>query len=316
MKFQVVKVIFILLICTQYTKQGWISDKIGGFFGNIVDKSMSKVIDRAKEAFRESCDYLFDQKIKPMIDQIEAAAERTMDHVKEDIDEMVDHVTNKIEEVIDIAAKTATEFVDHTIEEIKDKVIDNTFDHLKELENNIFEDITRVLNKVDEMLRDLSCYAQSVISRIENDIKRVLPSLVNPFEYCRKKLNEDYPGIRWKFTSSLTHEELYMYRKCLLIKNLTPESKTTTIAAAYREIELLAGDMRCLSVALSSISNEKFYIREMGLTYEILHALEGSYLSSSSHLISTIELGIINNELLGLEEKEEENKSEVLKFLN
>ena len=49
------------------SNQGWISDKIGGFFGGIVNKATDKLIEHAKQAFKESMDYLFDQKLKPLI---------------------------------------------------------------------------------------------------------------------------------------------------------------------------------------------------------------------------------------------------------
>ena len=39
---------------------------------------------------------------------------------------------------------------------------------------------------------------------------------------------------------------------------------------AYRDLELLAGDMRCLSVSLGAVNNEKFYITEMGYADFIL----------------------------------------------
>lgn len=261
------------------SNQGWISDKIGGFFGGIVNKATDKLIEHAKQAFKESMDYLFDQKLKPLINQIEAAAERAMDHAVEDINKVVDNFEQKMVEMVEKAAKIAEDFVDHTVEEIKTKIIDNTFDKLNELEEKIFTDITTILNKVDEILQSISCYAHSVIDRIEEDIKKVLPSFYNPFEYCRKSLNEIFPGIRWKLVNNMTHEELYEYRKCLLTKDLNEKSLVRTIQAAYREIELLAGNMRCLSVALGSIQNEKFYIKEMGDVYFIL-SIYNTYTSS------------------------------------
>ena len=252
------------------SKQGWISDKIGNFFGGIVNKSTEGLIEHAKQAFKESMDYLFDQKLKPLINQIEATAERAMDHAVEDINKVVDNFEQKMVEMVEKAAKIAKDFVDHTVDEIKTRIIDNIFDKLNELEEKIFSDITTILNKVDEILQSISCYAHSVIDRIEEDIKKVLPSFYNPFEYCRVKLNIIFPGIRWKLINSMTHEELYEYRKCLLTKDLNEKSLIRTIQAAYREIELLAGNMRCLSVALGSIQNEKFYIQEMGEVYYIL----------------------------------------------
>jgi len=42
---------------------------------------------------------------------------------------------------------------------------------------------------------------------------------------------------------------------------------------AYRDLELLAGDMRCLSVSLQAVENEKYYIKEMGNADFVLNTL-------------------------------------------
>lgn len=271
-------IIFILaLTANQPAKCGWLGKIIGGFFGDVVDKATSGMIDHAKAAFRESMDYLFDKKILPLINQLEATADRVMDHAKDDINLVIDHFKTQIEELVSFAAKTAKEFVDHTIDEIKQKIIDNTFDRLNQFEEKLFQDMTTILNKIDSILKEVSCYAQAIVYRVTEEIKKTLPSIPNPWEACRIQLDKLFPGqsMCWKMVSSFTPSQLYQYRKCRLVNYLKEDSPIEAVKMAYRDLELLAGDMRCLSVSLGAIANEKYYIREMGDADYILGTLGG-----------------------------------------
>ena len=71
--------------------------------------------------------------------------------------------------------------------------------------------------------------------------------------------------MRIKQVGSFTPNQLYEFRKCRLIHYLKEDSPIQAVQMAYRDLELLAGDMRCLSVSVGAINNEKYYIKEMGL---------------------------------------------------
>lgn len=258
------------------TQSSWISNIIFGNIEKKINDMASKLIGEAKQAFRESCDYLFDNKIIPLINQLEATADRVMDHAKDDINAIVDNFTKQIEDIITKAFEKAQEFMDKTLEEIKQKIIDATFDRLNEFENNLFTDITKILNRVDELIKEVSCFAQSVVSRITDEIKKALPTWVNPFEKCRVDLDKLFPGqnMRIKFLSGFTPNQLYEYRKCRLISFIKEDTPIQAVKMAFRDLELLAGDMRCLSVSLGAIQNEKYYVREMGYADHVLETFE------------------------------------------
>jgi len=180
--------LLVLLFTAVPTKCGVISDLLGGFWGDIIDKATEGMIDNVKQAFRESMDYLFDEKILPLINQLEASADRVMDHAKDDINAIVDNFKNDLNDIVNNAVKKGEEFVDHTIEEIKTAIIDDAFDRLNSLEDKLFQDLTNVLNQIDTILKEVSCYAQAIVERITEEIKKALPSFVNPFETCRYNL--------------------------------------------------------------------------------------------------------------------------------
>ena len=275
MKIKYFIILLLVLTFTPRTKCGFLSDMLGGFFGNIVDGATKGMIDRAKQAFRESMDYLFDNKLQPMIHQLEATADRVLDRARDDINAVIDNFKKQMEDLVEKAAQTAKDFVDHTVDEIKNKIIDNTFDKLNKFEDKLFQDMTVVLNKIDEMLKEVSCFAQAIVYRVTDEIKKALPSIPNPWEDCRIILDDLFKGenMRWKLVSSFTPSQLYAYRKCRLVHYLKEDSPIEAVKMAYRDLELLAGDMRCLSVSLGAIQNEKYYIKEMGEADYILDTL-------------------------------------------
>jgi hypothetical protein len=275
MNFKILCILALLFVVTPGTNCGWLSNLVGNFFGGVVDKATDGMIEHAKQAFRESMDYVFDNKINPLINQLEATADRVMDRAKEDINAVIDNFKNQILELVEKAANVAKDLVDHTVDEIKTKIIDNTFDQLNRFEDKLFQDMTSILNKIDAILKEVSCYAQAIVYRVTDDIKKVLPSWVDPFESCRVELDKLFPGewMRLKLVSMFTPSQLYEYRKCRLISNLKADSPIEAVKMAYRDLELLSGDMRCLSVSLGAIANEKYYIREMGNADYILSTL-------------------------------------------
>jgi hypothetical protein len=136
--------------------------------------------------------------------------------------------------------------------------------------------MTEILNKIDAMLKEVSCFAQAIISRITDAIIKALPWIPDPWEECRQDLDKLFPSdwMLYKFVSQFTPSQLYEYRKCRLVKYLKEDTPIKAVKMAYRDWELLSGDMRCLSVSLGAIQNEKYYIREMGEAAFLLSTLD------------------------------------------
>ncbi len=88
------------------------------------------------------------------------------------------------------------------------------------------------------------------MDKVVSEIKISLPSIPNPFESCRNELAKVYGGsLRFKFVSSFTDSQLYDYKKCQLIGDLTETTPIHAVKAAYRDLEQYAAKMRCASVA-------------------------------------------------------------------
>jgi len=286
--------VFFQLLClfiavSHHNVQCGFLSMIGGWFGDIVDGATSgmfdragELIDQAKRAFQESMDKLFDQKLTPMINQIDAMIHRNLGQVDEIIQKSIDNFKNSTLEIINTAAKQAKELVGQTIEDIKTKIIDNAFQRAADLEGKVMNDIISILNRLDETIYKLSCSAQSIEIRIRDDLMKTLSFIPNPFDSCRIAVDELFPGhnLRWKLLSWYQPNELYELRKCYTLTALTELTPVKSILMAYRDMEFLAAEMRCLSIAFAATMNLRYYIKEMG---EIAHIID-IYESSSSSL--------------------------------
>lgn len=277
-------IIALLLVAVpRPTQAGWISNMIGGFFGDIVGKASENIfkqggelIEKAKKAFLESMDVLFDEKIKPMIYQIQSMVDRALGQMDELIQKTIESTKNAINNMIDNAAKRAIEFMDFTIEQIKTKIIDNAFEKAKELESKIMGDIMIILNKVDELILKISCSLQAVEIRVREFLYKNLPSIPNPWDPCRIAIDEQFPGhnIRWKLLSSFESNELYQLKKCYILNPLTETTPVQSILMAYRDVEFLAAGMRCYAVSVGSLENQKYYIREMAKCSQVIDTFD------------------------------------------
>jgi vacuolar-type H+-ATPase subunit H len=255
--------------------------------GDIDQKLQSvggNLIKEAKVAFREAMDFLFDTKLIPLIQQLEAVADRVLDHAREEVNKIVDNFMKQANALIDNAVAKANEFVGQTAEVIKNKIIDAAFDRLNEFESKLFRDMTSVLNRVDEILKQVSCYAQALVTRVTEELRKVVPYFSNPSDKCRRDLNILFPGQHeWDITTaSFTPNQLYEFRKCKLLNSINDQSDIKAVQMTYRDLELLSGDMRCLSVSSGAISNEKYYIKEMGEFYHVLELFQFSTYTSKS----------------------------------
>lgn len=261
---------------------------IGSWFGGIVDDMTKGIFDRAgelieqaKKAFQEAMDTLFDKKLVPLIDQIDAMIHRNLGQIDEIIQKTIENFKNAVLEMVNDAAKQAKELIGETIEDIKKKIIDNIFDRIGELEGKVLNDIIIILNKIDETIYKLSCSAQSIEIKIREDLTKALSIFPNPFDSCRIAVDKLFPGhyLRWKPLSWYFSNELYELKKCYIISPLTENTPINSILMAYRDLELLAAEMRCLSIAFAASMNLKYYIMEMGRIANVIDTYEGNSLN-------------------------------------
>ena len=277
-----------LLLCLIFTISnnkvscGLFEDMGGWFKGNVdnVSKVMfegsGELIEKAKKAFYESMDKLFDEKLGPMIKQIEAVISRNLDKIDETIQHTIDNFKDSVMQIINTASKQAKDLIGSTIEKIKENIINYSYDKAKELESKIMNDIVIILNKIDETIYHLTCSAKAIEMQIRDDLMQSLWFIPYPWDSCRIELDQRFPGhyFRWKFFSWYGPNELYEYRKCYLIIGITEKTPIKSVIKAYKDLEQRASEMRCLSVAYAATSNLIYYVKEMSKARELINLWE------------------------------------------
>ena len=292
MKIKSLLILCLLITISQNKVQCGFLSFIGDWFGGIVDGATKGVfdhagelIDKAKKAFQESMDTLFDKKLVPMINQIDAMIHRNLGQIDDIIQKSIDNFKNSTIEIINSAANKAKELIGEAIEDIKTKIIDNAFEKINELEGKVMNDIIIILNRIDETIYKLSCSVQSVELRIRDDLMRTLSIIVNPWSICRINVDKLFPGhdLRWKLLAYYQPNELYELRKCYILDSLTESTPLKSVLMAYRDLEFLAAEMRCLSIAFAATENLKYYIMEMGNVANIIDTYEGRMLRNAQN---------------------------------
>ena len=260
-----------------------ISSEMGIWFGTFVDDVSNRMfdhggelVDRAKQAFRESMERLYESNLRPMVNEIEAMIHRNLGQIDEIIHKTIDNFKNSTIIIINTAAQQAKDLIGETIEDIKKKIIENSVKKAVELKGKILNDIVKILNNIDETIYKLSCNAQSIEKRIRDDLIKTLWFIPNPFDRCRKSVDVMFPGhyLRCKLLFWYQPNELYELRKCSLLNTLTESTPLGSILKTYKDLEELASEMRCLSVSFAATMNMIYYIKEMGEFARVISFLE------------------------------------------
>jgi hypothetical protein len=232
--------------------------------GDEVFQEGGELLQEAKKAFMETMESLFNDKILPMIYQIQAMISKNLNQIIQMIQDTIDHFINSFKLMLKEAAELAKGLFDKTYEEIKEKIVKTIETRVEYLGKELYSMIEDILNFIDEEIYMASCSLEAIASRILNKILQAVP-WYNPWDSCRVSVDKMFPGhnIRWKLFSSFMPNELYEYRKCYIFKGITEQTPVTNILLAYREQQFLAGDMRCIAVAYRATENQEYYIDEM-----------------------------------------------------
>jgi len=246
-----------------------------------ISSNVGKPIEKVQRAFKESMDILFNKQILPIIFQIQSMSDRAMGQDMDALIQKTIESTNaSILNMVDRSAKKAIEFADFTfIEEIKPKIKDSTAEQARELESKILNDITTILNKVDEAILNISCSLKAVEAKIREDLYKDLPTIINRWMTCGIKVNSMFHGNKnnymYKSLSLFETYELYELKKCFMLLNIKETVPVLTAIKAYKELEFLAAGMRCYSFSIGSIDEQKYYIKEMEASSRVINSLDG-----------------------------------------
>ena len=220
----------------------------------VIQEIESQLIDKAREAFEQAMDHVFDRDISPLLDKAIAAIDAGIDKVDRDVNETINHIESAIETIIQDAAQTANALatnVTHDIEEI----IRKATTAMEQVEDTFYRDASNLLTQLNQIVQKGQCMEASGAAQIRNQIYKLLNSL-NPsyrFSYCW--LHQ----LNYTITMSLeglSDIQLYNYQKiCTLLDTITPTTPikgTGGILQTYAQGQLYASEYYCIGETANS----------------------------------------------------------------
>jgi len=257
-------------------------ERIKEMMNGLVDKllaGMGDLMEKAKNAINNVLDKLFDEKLMALLNKIQELIDKNLKQIDSYIQGLIDNVMDKVSQLVDQMTRRVKEIITETADQIQKKIIGEFFGKASELVSQVTDDIHKILNRIDDGIYHIYCSERTAANQILNFVSSNLP-WYNPWsDRCRDQMETRFPGhnLKWKFFYSYTQNEIYEYKKCLNMIDLDPmTTPVNSVVLALRDIELLAGDMRCVSVALRADVSINYYAQEMAECVSLIHLLSFS----------------------------------------
>lgn len=176
-----------------------------------------------------------DEKFLALVKQLEYVVGKSKTALSELLDEAFKGLSNLRSEVEVIVDKFLAAF---NPAQIRAKLIEPIFDRLEKLEDKIFKDIDRLIDKIDVIFTGTS-------EELKNAIQSLIdPGLLipNPFDECRRRQN-----LEWTLGTSFTLVQIYRFRECKVLEKLDENTKIQDLVDSYGGLQLNAWKMACVS---------------------------------------------------------------------
>jgi len=252
--------------------------KIHGDFMSILSNIEKTLVPEVRTAFEEAMNETM-KEVDHAIYLLDTVGIQLENNLFADFNATIKLFEKSIEQIANYSVHEIIVVVNTTIKEIKDQIIDNFFEQFDQSLQQTYYDVSQLLNKVNEIIGHLSCSEEAMITRISDTIKTGLAIIPNPYDLCRKSLNKEYPHEDWLYKpfSKMTFGQLYLYQKCKIMLTVSSaKSPLSEVEEGARDWEMLAGNMRCVSVALSSPDDVNYYLSEMGMAHQLLETFDFS----------------------------------------
>jgi hypothetical protein len=199
-------------------------------FDQGVRSKSESMVGPIKEAFIEAMNVLFDQKLKPMIDQIDQAAAARLSQ----FDRTIKDAESGIDTIIADAGQVAVNSVGQSSEIIKSKIIDATFNRADSL-------VQQISTSLQALVEDLDCKIDGQTSKLQ-EWGKSLVSYPKPWNYCYRT-----NGFIFTTPASDDYVIIYRIRQCELLRDLDESSTVRNLKDNYARLSVLARRFTCLT---------------------------------------------------------------------
>eukprot|EP00162_Nutomonas_longa_P013698 comp21670_c0_seq1/m.48075 comp21670_c0_seq1/g.48075 ORF comp21670_c0_seq1/g.48075 comp21670_c0_seq1/m.48075 type:complete len:476 (+) comp21670_c0_seq1:35-1462(+) len=255
--------------------------QIGRSVSKRIEEAGEKLEDHARDVFLSAANQLVKDDLEPLINLVEAMADRAMDHGRDDIIQIANKITDNFEKIISQIADQVSALIDKSEKAILD-IFKVATEDIKALTDNFFSDANAFLDKIDQELRTWECMTSGAGTAFLQQLKKLLPLPVMPWDACRKKLDKQMPDrhIRTTPVSELTLPVQFLLGECRALIDLKPTDAVASYCDAYEEIMELASSGRCQ--ALFAGVDTTFFLKKIASAYSSRSALGCQSISSAT----------------------------------
>jgi hypothetical protein len=188
------------------------------------------LVGPAKEAFIQAMNVLFDQKLKPMITQIDTVATARLAQFNQTIQD----AERGIDAILTHAGVVAAGLVGQTADQIKTRIIDEAFAQADAL-------VDRVTASVNEIIENVDCKIDGQRDKLVEWWRSIIP-LANPLNHCYRE-----NGATIFAPASDDYIKKYRIQECLYKDDLTASGTVRDLTDNYGRILLLVRRFACIT---------------------------------------------------------------------
>lgn len=163
------KLLFVLTFVHQVF--AWDPFGIGHAGKNAADHLIARLCDTfipaVKKAVTQEIDYMFDNKLPVLIEEVNKAMADTIDHAEDDANEFMKYTIGNISDLVENTINLAAQMMDHEVEEISQAMNDFIDKHVTGMFDHVFAGLNSLLTRVEQDVQHLVCELEGVIKQME-----------------------------------------------------------------------------------------------------------------------------------------------------
>eukprot|EP00161_Ancyromonas_sigmoides_P021414 TRINITY_DN633_c0_g1_i3.p1 TRINITY_DN633_c0_g1~~TRINITY_DN633_c0_g1_i3.p1 ORF type:complete len:518 (+),score=55.40 TRINITY_DN633_c0_g1_i3:116-1669(+) len=270
MRFSIVLISLSLFVGLSHQ---WDPFGIGRSISNEITKAGEHLEDHARDVFLEAANELVTNDIEPLLHNMEAMALKAMDHLRDDLEQLGKSLRNDVIKVIDDIAQKVYALVEKTKEAIEE-VFAAAASTINDIVNNFFVKAQSLLNSIDKDIHNWICSAQGAGSNFLQELEKLVPKFVWPWDKCRIRLDKEMPDRHLRTTPvvDMTLPTQLKYGECKALIDLKPSDPVASYCDAFEKIAELSAAGRCQAIAIGVEPN--FFLNMLGSTYASQVALD------------------------------------------
>jgi len=231
--------------------------EIKDMFDDEVKKTSQHIAKGLHEEFKKATDDLFNNKIEPLLDEIDEIIQNRIEHADKIIKKRLHQTETIIKNSMLEIRKGISDF---------DNVLQKTSININKLRISFKKDVNDIFDRLD---KTIDCRVEAVAEKIISDVENIKKSFIPVFPFfkheCYKILDIKEVPERWEYAT------IYKLQKCKKMNELDNNSSIDTILRAYIDLRALCSRVGCIQRLAGDPATEYFnkeYL-ELGRKYYI-----------------------------------------------